>query len=776
MKIVADLHIHSKYSRATSPGMELETLSKWAKIKGIDIVGTGDFTHPAWYKELQAKAIESDSGFLQYSGVNFCLSSEISCIYTQGGRGRRVHIVVLSPSLEIVAQINEALGKRFNLKSDGRPIIGASALELVDIVHGISEKNLVIPAHIWTPWFSVFGSMSGFDSLKECFGEKARDIYAVETGLSCYDDETEILTEDGWKDVAKVKESDKVCTINSASHEIEYQQPTKTFSYKYKGKMYRLRTKRVDLLVTPNHNLFYSPCDFRKPKPYILKQAQELFGKSKRFKKDGIWRGITPEHFELPAAKLKHGSRFYSGFRNKAAKLLSIKPWLKFFGFWIAEGWTTCGKKDGDYNVCVCNNNKELLGEMKQCLEMMGFHPYMRKTVLRVRDFQLYNYLKEFGKSGDKYIPLEIKRLSKEMLEIMLEYYIKGDGHKYGRSSKGLSATTISKRLRDDLQEIALKAGMSAYYKIHQKKGTPFSSPGQKGKIYKQSADSWNIYFIRRNEHAVLPSTNKKYGHTEAWVDYDGQVYCVSVPNHVVYIRRNGIPLWCGNSDPAMNWRLSELDRVQLLSNSDSHSPEKIGREANVFDLDHATYEEMYEAIRYKQKGKLACTYEFYPEEGKYHYDGHRLCKVSFAPEETKKHNGICPVCKKPLTIGVMNRVEKLADRPEGYKPKGAAPFESLVPLKEVLGEALGKTPASKAVDAEYFKLIKAFGNEFAVLHAPLARLKKAAGDRIAEAVKRVEEGKVKKVAGYDGEYGHIIIFDDGEKEREAGQKTLGEF
>jgi uncharacterized protein (TIGR00375 family) len=393
--------------------MELETLSRWAKIKGIDIVGTGDFTHPEWYKELQAKAIESDSGFLSYGGVNFCLSAEISCIYTQGGRGRRVHLVVLSPSLEIVAQINEALGKKYNLKSDGRPIIGASALELLEIVQGISDKNLVIPAHAWTPWFSVFGSMSGFDSLKECFGEKEKGIYAIETGLS---------------------------------------------------------------------------------------------------------------------------------------------------------------------------------------------------------------------------------------------------------------------------------------------------------------------------------------------------------------------------SDPAMNWRVSSLDRLQLLSNSDSHSPEKIGREANVFELDHLSYAELYEAIRYKEKGRLACTYEFYPEEGKYHFDGHRACKVSFAPEETRKHNGICPVCKRPLTIGVMNRVDALADRPGGFKPKGAAPFESLMPLKEVLAEAMGKPVASKSVDAQYFALIKTFGNEFAVLHAPPAKLKKASGERIAEAVKRVEEGRVKKVAGFDGEYGRIIIFDEGEKGREVGQKTLGEY
>lgn len=413
MKAVADLHIHSKYSRATSSGMELETLSRWARIKGIDIVGTGDFTHPEWFSELSQKAIESDSGFLEHGGVHFCLSAEISCIYTQGGRGRRVHLVVLCPSLEVAAQINEALGKRFNLKSDGRPIIGISAAELAEIVLGISEKNLVIPAHIWTPWFSLFGSMSGFDSMKECFGKGEKDIYAIETGLS---------------------------------------------------------------------------------------------------------------------------------------------------------------------------------------------------------------------------------------------------------------------------------------------------------------------------------------------------------------------------SDPAMNWRLPELDRVQLLSNSDSHSPEKIGREANVFELDRLTYDELYEAIRYKEKGKLACTYEFYPEEGKYHFDGHRACNVSFSPQETKKHNGICPVCKKPLTIGVMNRVGQLASRPDGFRPKGAPPFESLVPLKELLADAMGKTVASKAVDAQYFALIKGFGSEFSALHAPPAKLRKAAGERVAEAIERAALGRVKKVAGFDGEYGKIIIFERGEKEREAGQSTLGEY
>ena len=379
--------------------MELGTLSKWAKIKGIDLLGTGDFTHPGWIEEIEQTSTEDGSGFLDYNGQKFVLSAEISCIYTQGGRGRRVHHIVLSPSIEIAKQINDLLAKKgFNLKSDGRPIIGATSIELAEIVFGVSDKNLLIPAHIWTPWFSVFGSKSGFDSLAECFGGLENKIYAIETGLS---------------------------------------------------------------------------------------------------------------------------------------------------------------------------------------------------------------------------------------------------------------------------------------------------------------------------------------------------------------------------SDPAMNWRISSIDNVQLLSNSDSHSPEKIGREANVFELKKMGYGELYDAIRYKEKKKLLCTYEFYPEEGKYHYDGHRTCKVCLAPAETKKYGGICPVCHRALTIGVMSRVEQLADRPEGYRPKNAVPFESLVPLKEIIGQEMRKAPSSKAVDAEYFRLIKEFGNEFAALHASQQKLVAVAGKRLAGAISRVAKGKVKKSAGYDGEYGVISMFED---------------
>jgi len=393
-RCVADLHIHSKYSRATSPNMELEGLSEWGKIKGIDVIGTGDFTHPKWIKELKEKAIEEDSGLLLFNGQHFMLTVELSSIYTDKGRGRRIHQVVLAPSLEVAEQINERLKKKgANLASDGRPIMGLSAPDIVETIMEISPKCMVIPAHAWTPWFSVFGSKSGFDSVKECYGDMEKHIYALETGLS---------------------------------------------------------------------------------------------------------------------------------------------------------------------------------------------------------------------------------------------------------------------------------------------------------------------------------------------------------------------------SDPSMNWRVSSLDKYALVSNSDSHSPQKIGREANVFELNRLTYEDITDAIKDRESKRFKLTYEFYPEEGKYHLDGHRDCGVRLTPAQTKKLKGLCPKCGKPVTIGVQYRVEELADREEGYVPKGAVPFEKLVPLVEIIAKVLGGTTASKKVLEMYAVLVKAFGNEIKVLHAPFEQLKSASNEKIAKAICDVREGNITFLAGYDGTYGEL--------------------
>lgn len=435
MKFIADFHIHSKYSRATSKDMDIGHLEKWAKIKGIKVLGTGDFTHPLWLKELKENLEPAETGLYkiknqsrqggaktknninwylpelnQENQTRFILTAEISCIYSKNNRTRKIHLIIFAPSFEVVEKINTHLGWIGNLKSDGRPILGLDAKELLKIVLNISEDCLVVPGHIYTPWFSIFGSRSGFDSLEECFENYSKYIYAGETGLS---------------------------------------------------------------------------------------------------------------------------------------------------------------------------------------------------------------------------------------------------------------------------------------------------------------------------------------------------------------------------SDPPMSWRNSALDKMTLISNSDSHSPSRIGREANVFDTE-ISYPAIIEAIKSKNPQKFIYTIEFFPEEGKYHFDGHRLCKVSFSPEETKKHKGLCPVCQRPLTIGVMNRVEELADRPAGFKPKGAVPFFSLIPLDEIIGDALAVGSASKVVEQEYKNLINKFGNEFKViLDASKEELQRATKPEIAEAIIRTREGRVKIEPGYDGEYGKIKIFGDEERNNFSKQTSL---
>ncbi len=414
MKFIADFHLHSKYSRATSPQMDLENLDSWAKIKGIKILGTGDFTHPEWLKNLKEKLEPAEAGLFKLKNSNsetrFLLTAEVSCIYSKEGMVRKIHIILFSPSFEICDKINVHLGWIGNLKADGRPILGLDAKELSKIVLNISQDCLIVPGHIWTPWFSLFGSKSGFDSIEECFEEYTKYIFAGETGLS---------------------------------------------------------------------------------------------------------------------------------------------------------------------------------------------------------------------------------------------------------------------------------------------------------------------------------------------------------------------------SNPAMNWRLSVLDKITLISNSDSHSPSRIGRESNVFDTE-ISYSTIIEAIKSKNPLKFLYTVEFFPEEGKYHYDGHRICGISLSPQESKKYNNICPNCGRPLTIGVLNRVEELADRPVGFKPATFIPFKSLVPLVEIIADALGLLSGAKQVNEEYNRLIEKFGNEFKVLlEASRQDLEAATLPEIAEGIVRVREGRVNIEPGYDGVYGKIRIFSKGEQKTISKQGTL---
>ncbi len=417
MRIIGDFHLHSKYSRATSKNLNLDAMSGGQRTKGLNLLGTADFTHPLWFKELKEKLVEEGNGIYSYNGMKFILSVEIAGVSKSNEGAKRVHHLVHAPSIEVVEQINDELGKIGRLASDGRPIMSIEPAHLVEIVMGISKDAFVYPAHAWTPWWSVFGSKSGFDSLKDCYQDQAKHIHAIETGLS---------------------------------------------------------------------------------------------------------------------------------------------------------------------------------------------------------------------------------------------------------------------------------------------------------------------------------------------------------------------------SDPEMNWRLSQLDDIALLSNSDAHSayPWRIGREANVFELKNFDYFELHKVIKEKDPKKFLYTIEVNPSYGKYHFTGHANCKVVMHPNEAKKINDICPVCKKPMTVGVLQRVEELADRPEGFVPKNSIPFKSLLPLYEIISFVNGINALySKKVIEIHDKLLAAFGNELKVLlEASHDEISKIVGDKIADAIIKIREGKVKYEAGYDGVYGKPIFDGNNFKETKVDQKVLSQF
>lgn len=221
------------------------------------------------------------------------------------------------------------------------------------------------------------------------------------------------------------------------------------------------------------------------------------------------------------------------------------------------------------------------------------------------------------------------------------------------------------------------------------------------------------------------------------------------------------------SSDPTMNWRLSKLDNITLVSNSDAHSGPQIGREANAMDLKERTYDEIIDIISSKDKNRFLYTIEFYPEEGMYHFDGHRDCNFVCNPKQTKKLKGLCPKCKKPLTIGVLSQIENLADLDEDKIIKSKhIPYKSIVPLPNIIADYLAMGRNSKRVQGLFMDIIKQAGSEFQVLlDLPLVELKKIMPDILAEGIIKMRQNKIRLIPGYDGQYGHVEIFSDQEKE-----------
>lgn len=251
---------------------------------------------------------------------------------------------------------------------------------------------------------------------------------------------------------------------------------------------------------------------------------------------------------------------------------------------------------------------------------------------------------------------------------------------------------------------------------------------------------------------------------------------CFQEESKHIYALETGL-----SSDPLMAFRISKLDKYTLVSFSDSHTyiPLRLGREFTVFKLNKLSFKEIYEAIKNKDKSKLVMTGEFFPEAGKYHFSGHRKCNVNLHPKDAMKFNNICPKCKRKLTIGVLQRVEELADRPEGFTPSNYIPFKHVVPLMEIIAEIYKVNAYSQTVWSEYYNLIKKFGNELNILlNVSKEELIKVANEKIVEAIIKVRENKVKYISGYDGVYGRIIFFNEEKREEKPAynQKNLEDF
>jgi len=357
---------------------------------------------------------------------------------------------------------------------------------------------------------------------------------------SCYDDKTEIFTENGWKLFKDLDVSERVATLNSDNNQLEYQQPTEYINESYSGDMYYGKNSLIDFAVTPNHNMFVCKSKHlrrKKPFKFELNKMENLENYDLTFKKNCDWIGNDEEYIIIPEHITTKQHTDMCG-----EVKIKMSDWLKFFGFWMGDGWTT---NDNSRHVGVCGYKQIGIDTMKEIKEIFDKYnissTYNGNNTLRFFNRPLYNYLYQFGGANDKHIPKHILNLPKEKLEIFLEYYLRADGHIRENGRK--TGYSSSKNLANNLNEIALKLGISA---TMTNRGFRNGDKYIKGRLINQRYDAYDINFYlesnKNNLTPTLPAKNIIKG------TYDGNIYCVTVPNHILYVRRNGKSYWCGNS------------------------------------------------------------------------------------------------------------------------------------------------------------------------------------------------------------------------------------
>ena len=822
MKIIADFHIHSKYSRATSPQMDLEHLNETAKIKGVQVISTGDFTHPTWFRELKDKLKPAEQGLSildkTKNATRFILTSEISCIYSKAGKVRKVHILIFAPDLATVEKINARLAAIGNLKADGRPILGLDAKELLKIALEVNPDCLVVPSHCLLP-------------------------------------EAYIHDGSGIKMIKDISMGDYVFTHKGRLRKVE-----KVYRRFYQGKIYAINPFyfRLGLKTTSEHPFYaikserYCPtagCKIicKKDCAYIKHNncRHKYFEKyvpqwiSAKDLKEGdvlIFPRFVDNTKDIQTIKIsdylsKKGYRMEGNFircdfgtrANLVPNVLKIdKDFCRLAGYYLSEGYT-----DSRDSVSFCFNSTEkaYADDVKNLMKSVFRLPYCREVKRHGRNsieliFFSKILSKFFGevfynnslakKANTKCLPGWALNLSLDKQAEILKGWWRGD-----------TGYTSSRVLMNQFKIICLRLGIIPSIGI-QRIVESFNEGNHRigERLIKTNQIAFhfsNLSFFEDRygllQEPCFKKFNTKLKRRHGWIDekyiyipirdiktedYKGDVYNLEVKEDNSYVAefatihncwtpwfavfgsksgfdsleecfeeqtKNIFAIETGmSSDPAMNWRLSALDKVALISCSDAHSAPKIGREACVFDTE-MSYPAIVEAIKSKNPKKFLSTIEFFPEEGKYHYDGHRLCNVRFSPGQTKKYRGLCPVCGRPLTVGVLNRVEELADRPEGFVPPGAIPYKCLIPLSQIIGEALNVGESSKSVKKVYDILITKLGSELTVLmDSPLADIEKNSGSAVALAVQKMREGKVNIEPGYDGVYGKVGILSGSEK------------
>ncbi|MFH1780178.1 MAG: hypothetical protein ABH803_03495 [Candidatus Micrarchaeota archaeon] len=807
MLYYADLHLHSKYSQAVSKNCDLKHLRDGALKKGLQILGTGDFTHPEWFKELKENLVESKhKGFYYYQNnedVLFTLSCEVANFYNDG-KPRKTHNIIHTPSIEEAEQLNDLLSKKSNLSADGRPMLAkTSNAELVELVESASENNYLIPAHCFPP-----------DAL--------------------------VHTDKEIKEISEISIGDKVLT-----HKGRWRKVTEKFERPFDGELIKVVPYyfREGIKTTPEHPVFgvksVKNCNWTggicKPtcsekackKKFFEKYSCEWIPAKNLQKGDFL---VFPKIKTIQDLERIYLSDFVKcgTINDKKLKPLSsrgkeinneikITPnFCRLIGYYLAEGYINSNRDSIAFSFHT--EEKTFLKDIKKIIfETFGLQKH---TVLKneSKGLEIVYYSKPLALFFEKFcyngvknakgkkIPSKFMFLPKEKQAELLRGWWRGD--------KGY---TISRQLAHGMKIICLRLGIIPSIGIDSSES--FLKRGKHligNREIKPTSDLIvfsNLSFFEDEGKLLNDASFKKFNTKKktrhGWTDeenfylpirkisnekYSGKVLNLEVEEDNSYTLdfacvHNCWTPWFGvfgsksgsnslkeafqdkkksifaietglSSDPEMNWRLSELDEIALVSNSDAHSPYpwRLGRECNAFEFEEKelSYYNLFKAIREKNN-HFAFTIEVDPPYGKYHFDGHRSCDFSCSPEETKKLNGICPVCKKRLTIGVQNRVEELADRPEGFKPKNAVKFKKLLPLHELLSSVLNTGLYSKTVFVEAAKL-SVLGNElFVLLEASEKQLLSKTSQQVTNAIIQNRKQELKIKPGFDGEYGKII-------------------